>query len=110
MMLPRVRFPVRRMLIVVAVSAGSLAFGSGFEVRYRSCHLCHNREQIDTKTVWFIPVTWRRAITTRFLSEAGHRHQWWQYSDMVDSPLIGCSRGCHARVYADGSMAPDGYQ
>ena len=50
MMLLRVRFSVRRMLIVVAVSAGSLAFGSGFEVRYRSCHLCHNREQIDTKT------------------------------------------------------------
>src|SRR3954447_3741786 len=103
------RVTVKGMMIVVAAFAGSLAFGSGSgsEVRYRSCHLCHNRERIDSTTVWFVPVTWRRAIMTHFAAEAGHRHQWWQYSDKVDGPLIGCSRGCHARVYADGSTAPD---
>jgi hypothetical protein len=95
-------------MAAVAVSAGSIAFGSGSDVRYRSCHLCHNRERIDSMTVWYVPVTWRRAVTTGFATRAGHRHSWSQYSENTIGPLWGRSRACRAQVYADGSMAPDG--
>jgi hypothetical protein len=66
MRLPRVQFTVRRMMGAVALVAGSFAFGSGSDARYRSCHLCHNRERIDATTVWSVPITWRGEVTTRF--------------------------------------------
>ncbi len=108
MRLPRVPFTIRRMMIAVAVAAGSFAFGMGSDVRYRSCHLCHNRDRTDSMTVWFIPVTWRWATTTGFPTPAGHRHSWLQYSQNTDGPLSGRCRACRLYVYADGSTAPDG--
>lgn len=97
-------------MVAVVLAAGALAFGVGSEVRYRSCHLCHNRDRSEARTFWFVPVTWRRAVTTDFPAPAGHRHSWRQYSRTTDGPLMIRAAGCRVNVYADGSTAPDGLQ
>ena len=87
MRFPRVRLTVRQMMLAVAASAGSLVLGSGSDVQYLSCHLCHNREQIDSVTLWFVPIIWHRSVTTDFPAEAGHVTCVAQYSENTDSFL-----------------------
>jgi hypothetical protein len=96
------------MMVAVAIVAGTLAFGLGFVVRYRSCHLCHNREQTETMTVWSVPVSTRRKVETAFPTLVGHRHNWIQYGRSTEGPLWGHSAAGRTDVYADGSTAPDG--
>jgi hypothetical protein len=105
--LPCVRFTVRRMMIAVAVVAFMIPIGVFHETAYLSCHVCHNRAALESKSFFVLQFAHHDAMKTHFPTEPGHRHQWTRYSLRTQNLISGIGRGCRANIYADGSAAPD---
>jgi hypothetical protein len=93
-------------MIVVAAIAVVLA-GSYDRSTSLSCHICHNRNEVEYRVVLVMPFPWREEMTTRFSIGPPHRHRWYTYSEVEEGPW-GRSHACRMLVYADGSTAPDG--
>ena len=91
----------------MAVAAGLTVLSSGFRSTYLSCHLCHNRKCIDSRSLLGFSVRVREQSATHFPAEPGHRHVWSEYGRSFAGWLTR-SAGGRERIYLDGSVAPDG--
>jgi hypothetical protein len=72
----RLRFGVRRLMWFVAAFGVVLAFGSGTSISQYSCHICHNRKEVSSKTILLLPVRWQERATSDYSIPANHHHQW----------------------------------
>jgi hypothetical protein len=104
----RARFTVRGLMGLVAVLAIAMALGTARVSDQYSCHLCHNRKEVDSRTILWLPIWWRERIVTGFPFSNEHHHEWFCYSSTHRGILGGTGRFCRAMSYADGSAAPDG--
>ena len=102
------RFTLRGLMQFLAVLALALAIGTSHNVEFYSCQMCHNRKDVDTQTILWLPVWWHERLTTGFPFSIDHHHEWFCYSSTHRGILGGKGRYCRAMRYADGSAAPDG--
>jgi hypothetical protein len=102
----RLQMPVRRTMLVVALTAGALTLG----VRNVSCscHLCHNRKLVVSRLLLGFPISWHEQMKTQFPVEPNHRHIWSTFSMHTDNGFWGSGVACRSTVYIDGTRAPDG--
>jgi hypothetical protein len=104
----RFRFSVRGLMALVALSAIALTLGACTVDGQCSCHLCHNRKEVFSRTVLGAPIWQTERMTTNFPVSIDHRHEWYHYGTVTRGFLGAQSRDCRINVYADGSSAPDG--
>lgn len=98
---------VRRMLVVVALLAATMALASGSQTVSSSCHLCHNRKRVASRLFLGFPVSRHEIMDTNFPAEVHHQHIWSSYSRSYDYGLFGSGVACSWQTYIDGSRAPD---
>ncbi len=103
----RYQLSVRGLMVAVAMVAALIVLSAGFRLTYVSCHLCHNRKRVESRTLLGLSVRTSEAIETHFPTEPGHRHVWAPYARSSTGFLAESAAG-HARIYQDGSTAPDG--
>lgn len=100
---------LKHALLGIAATAVVLALGMVERTSYESCHLCHNRRVVRSRLVFALTLSGREAATTAFPVARVHRHAWSRYSRRETGLLRGAI-ACRAFIYADRSVAPDGYR
>jgi hypothetical protein len=108
MAVSHLQISVRRLMITVAALAVGLVLAESSQKTYFSCHLCHNRKFIETRSVLGLAVQQSEKDETEFASDPGHQHQWSRYSRQTWNLIGGGGVACRVSVYLDGSAAPDG--
>lgn len=91
---------------LVALAMVAMAMTAGDETVSYSCHLCHNRKHVVHRLLLGLRFDPRESQTTHFPTESDHRHDWYQYSRGWSTPAGG-GAACSAKMYRDGSPAPD---
>lgn len=103
-----IRTSVRGLMGFVALSAVTIVFGSGTESTQYSCHLCHNRKQVNSLLILVLPLWREEKAETNFPFFSGHNHDWYCYSTVSRGFRGKPTRACRIYIYADKSVAPDG--
>jgi hypothetical protein len=94
----------------VAITALMMVFGSGKEASRYSCSLCHNRKEVYSRTIVWLPIWQREEFMTNFSLSPDHHHDWYCYGTQSKGLSGGTVRACRVGIYADRSAAPDGCQ
>ena len=100
---PSLRVTLRGLMILAAVLAVSLKLVSQTVVAQCSCHLCHNRKEVVSRTVLWVPLSRNERATTNLPVSIDHDHEWYSYSTVSRGFLGGKGRSCSINIYADGS-------
>lgn len=101
--------PVKTLVMAAAVMVAALMVGSYSARHQYSCHICHNRKEVDSTKILTIPIWRHERATTRFLIPENHNHRWYCYNSnyqwVFGGPKLRC---CRLDIYVDRSVAPDG--
>lgn len=105
---PRTCLSVRGFMAFVAITALTTVLGSGKEATRYSCSLCHNRKEVFSRTIVWLPMWRHEEFLTNFSLSPNHHHNWYCYSTRGRGFFGGTVRACRVGIYADRSTAPDG--